>query len=250
MTSNVSPHTTACTGPSNSAFASLMTSSRDVHGGMCVSSSSATPACGRGPTGLGARQMQLGRPRRRMRPRRLAQEHVGAAGQIDQRVAVAGVAAVDQRRAGRIGDPHPVGLGRMAHQPRHHRKRTDLHRLVVDPVPDVEDVGEVVDLPALGRRRRAQPRPRVRRAVHHAALVGRRRVVAPPHEQAGQVEAVVGMQVREQHVHRVGIGVTLQRAEHSAPEIDDQRRRVGGGKQGSQKLANQARQHCRSNRVR
>src|SRR5206468_10581539 len=34
VTSNASLHTTACTGPSNSAFASLMTSSRDVHGGM------------------------------------------------------------------------------------------------------------------------------------------------------------------------------------------------------------------------
>src|ERR1700737_5653584 len=43
-TSNVSLHTTACTGPSNSAFASLMTSSRDVHGGMWVRSSSETPA--------------------------------------------------------------------------------------------------------------------------------------------------------------------------------------------------------------
>jgi len=39
-----SPHTTACTGPSNSAFASLITSSRTVHGGMCVNSNSPTPA--------------------------------------------------------------------------------------------------------------------------------------------------------------------------------------------------------------
>jgi hypothetical protein len=41
----VSPHTTACTGPSNSALASLITSSREVHGGMCVNNSSRTPAC-------------------------------------------------------------------------------------------------------------------------------------------------------------------------------------------------------------
>ena len=40
----VSPGTTACTGPSNAALASLMTSSRDVHGGMCVSANSRTPA--------------------------------------------------------------------------------------------------------------------------------------------------------------------------------------------------------------
>ncbi|CNJ13707.1 Uncharacterised protein [Mycobacterium tuberculosis] len=43
--SNVSPDTTACTGPSNSALASVMTSSRDVQGGMCVNSNSRTPAC-------------------------------------------------------------------------------------------------------------------------------------------------------------------------------------------------------------
>ena len=60
---------------------------------------------------------------------------------------------------------------------------------------------------------------------------GRRRVVAPPHEQAGQVQTVVGVQVREQHMDRVGVGVTLQRAKHSTPEIDDQRRSVRGGKQ-------------------
>ena len=87
-------------------------------------------------------------------------------------------------------------------------------------MPDVEDVGEVVDLAALGRRRRAQPRPGVRRAVHHAALLGRRRVVAPPHEQAGQIEAVVGVQMRQQHVHRVGVGVALQRAEHTTTEVE------------------------------
>ncbi len=60
---------------------------------------------------------------------------------------------------------------------------------------------------------------------------GGRRVIAPPHEQAGQVQAVVGMQMREQHMHRVGVGMALQRAEHSAAEVDDQRRRVGRGQQ-------------------
>ena len=35
------------------------------------------------------------------------------------------------------------------------------------------------------------------------------------------------MQMRQQHMHRVGVGVALQCAEHSATEIEDQRRRVG-----------------------
>src|SRR6202012_4342785 len=43
-TLNVSPHTTACTGPPNSALASLITSSREVHGGMWVNNNSPTPA--------------------------------------------------------------------------------------------------------------------------------------------------------------------------------------------------------------
>ena len=64
-----------------------------------------------------------------------------------------------------------------------------------------------------------------------AALPGGRRVIAPPHEQAGQIQAVVGVQMREQDMHGVGVGVALQRAKHSAAEIDDQRRGVRGGEQ-------------------
>jgi hypothetical protein len=56
-------------------------------------------------------------------------------------------------------------------------------------------------------------------------------MVAPPDEQAGKVEAVVGVQVRQQDVHRVGVRMALQRAEYAAAEIDDQRRSVGGGQQ-------------------
>ena len=56
-------------------------------------------------------------------------------------------------------------------------------------------------------------------------------MVAPPDEQAGKIEAVVGMQVRQQYVHRVGVGVALQRTEHAAAEVDDQWRGVGRGQQ-------------------
>ena len=183
-TSNVSPHTTACTGPSNSALASLITSSRDVHGGMWVSNNSPTPAARGDPAGFGAGQMQVGRAIRRVRPGRLAQEDVGAAGQIDHRIAVAGVAAVDERGARRVGDPHAVGLGRVAHQPRRDVDGADRDGLAVHPVPDVEDVGAVVDLAAVRRRRRAEPRPGVARARTAALSLRRRRVIAAPDEQA------------------------------------------------------------------
>ena len=58
-TSNVSSHTTACTGPSNSALASLMTSSRDVHGGMWVKQQFAHAGLRRGAARLGAREVQV-----------------------------------------------------------------------------------------------------------------------------------------------------------------------------------------------
>ena len=52
-------------------------------------------------------------------------------------------------------------------------------------------------------------------------------MVAAPNEKARQIEAMVGVQVRKQDVYRVGIGVALKRAEHTAPEIDDHRRGIG-----------------------
>ena len=171
--------------------------------------------------------------RRIVRPRRLAQEHVGAAGQFDQRIAARRCRRCRPDVApGRVGDPH----ARRTRSDEHTSRGSTVSAPIctdslVDPVADVEDVGEVVDLRALRRRRRAEPRPRVLRAVHQAALWRGRRMVAPPNEQPGQVEAMVGVQVRQQDVHRVGVGVALQRAEHAASEIDDQRQGVGRGQQ-------------------
>ena len=48
-------------------------------------------------------------------------------------------------------------------------------------------------------------------------------------QQAGKIEAVVGVQMRQQDVHRVRIGMALQRTEHASAEIEHQRRRVGRG---------------------
>src|SRR6185295_11213915 len=119
------------------------------------------------------------------------------------------------------GDPHAVGLGGVTDEAGHDVERPDLYGTVVDPVPDVEDVGKVVDLPALGRRRGTQSRPGVGRAVHHAALLRGRRMVSAPYEQAGQIKAVVCVQVRQQNVHGVGVGVPLQGTQHAATEIED-----------------------------
>ena len=125
----------------------------------------------------------------------LADPDERAARKVDERVACPGVAAEDEGGTGRIGDSHPVGLGRVAHQPRLDRQRTDLHGLSVDPMADVEEGAEIVDLRTLRRRRRAEARPCLLRPVHQAALRRRRRMVAPPDEQPGEVETMVGVQV-------------------------------------------------------
>jgi hypothetical protein len=115
----------------------------------------------------------------------------------------------------------------MAHQPRLDRQRADLHALPVDPVPDVENIAEIVDLSTFWRGRRPQACPRLLRSVHQAALRRGRRVVAPPNEEAGKVEAMIGMQVRQQYVHRVRIRMALQRTEYTTAEVNGQRRGFG-----------------------
>lgn len=119
----------------------------------------------------------------------------------------------------------------MAYQPRLDRQLPDLHRLVVHPMADVEDVGEVVDLAAFGRRCRAQPRPGVGGTVDDTAPPSRRRVVAPPHEKPGEIEAVIGMQMRQQHVHGVGVGRGSKGSEHTTTEVEYQRWGVRRGDQ-------------------
>src|SRR6516225_1923576 len=56
-------------------------------------------------------------------------------------------------------------------------------------------------------------------------------MVAAPHEQARQIEAMVGVQMRQQHVDRTGVGVPLQRTQHTATEVDYQRRGIRRPKQ-------------------
>ena len=46
-------------------------------------------------------------------------------------------------------------------------------------------------------------------------------MVPAPYEQAGQIKTVVCVQVRQQHVHGVGVRVTLQGTQHAATEIED-----------------------------
>jgi hypothetical protein len=46
-------------------------------------------------------------------------------------------------------------------------------------------------------------------------------VIAPPHEQARKVKTVVCMQMREEYVHRIRIGIPLQRTQHATTEIEN-----------------------------
>ncbi len=56
-------------------------------------------------------------------------------------------------------------------------------------------------------------------------------MVTTPDEQAGKVEAMVGVKMRQQNMHRVGVCMALQRTKHSAAEIDDKGGRVGCAQQ-------------------
>jgi hypothetical protein len=107
----------------------------------------------------------------------------------------------------------------------------EADRLTVHPLAHVEDVGEVIEIPAQRRGCRGQPRPGVAGAVHDSALSSRFGVVATPDEQPRQIKAMIGVQMGQQDVHLVGVGVALQRPEHAAAEVDDQWRGVGGGQQ-------------------
>ena len=211
-----SPQTTACTGPSNSALASLMTSSRDVHGGMWVNNNSpprpalpsGRPRC---PTGAGAaaapghgsRTPRTGTRRRRW-PVRPANR-------------TPGVPAVDQRRAAGIGDPQTVGLGGVGDQSGQHGQRAEPDGLTVAPVPDVEDVGS-----RRARRPPARTRPpaatRCRWARTGSPGPWRASGDTAATRTARQIQTVVGVQMRQQDVHLVGIGVALQSAEDTAPK--------------------------------
>ena len=98
--------------------------------------------------GFGAGQVQMRRPVRSVGPRGLAQERVGAVGQLHDRLAHTGVAAVDQGGAVGVGDPQREGLGGVVDQPGQHGQRAQPDRLPVRPHPDVEDVAEVVEFAA------------------------------------------------------------------------------------------------------
>jgi hypothetical protein len=56
-------------------------------------------------------------------------------------------------------------------------------------------------------------------------------MVPAPNEQPGQIKTVVGMKVGEKNVNRVGVGMALQRSEHSTAEVDRKRRGVWCGQE-------------------
>ena len=56
-------------------------------------------------------------------------------------------------------------------------------------------------------------------------------MVAPPDEQTGKVQTVIGVEVGQQHAHGTGIGMPLKCTKHAAAEVDDQWRRIRRGDQ-------------------
>ena len=83
-----------------------------THAGMWVSSSRPTPAAAACSPASPAGEVQPGRQVRARRVGRLGEQHVGAPGQLDDALARAGVAGVDQRPAAG-GQPDGVALHRV-----------------------------------------------------------------------------------------------------------------------------------------
>lgn len=95
---------------------------------------------------------------------------------------------------------------------------TEAERSAVAQGSYVEGVGDVVDLSChLGRGDTETLRGAGRTVDGYPTGGGVRRVAAP-HEEAGNVEAVVGVEMRQEHGHLAGIGVALQAPSTPGPK--------------------------------
>lgn len=178
-----SPATTACTGPSNSALASAITSSRDVRRDVGQQQHAARLAIR--PASAPDRCRCVGRSGASVHEAS-HRERVGAVGQLHDRLAHTGVAAVDQGGAVGVGDPQREGLGGVVDQPGQHGQRAQPDRLPVRPHPDVEDAAEVV---------------RVRRPAGDEAASSRVQVSAGPYMMP---RSVAGDEVMRRQTNRPG----------------------------------------------
>jgi hypothetical protein len=169
--------------------------------------------------GLPAGQVDVRGVLRPVGPAGLAQQHVAAARQLDQRVALAGVTGVDQRAAAGL-EAQRVALDRVVGAHRRHRERPD-GELAGGDLAEVVHVEQPVGgrrlegvADALGRACGAVDRQPRRHAVG---------VVAAGVGVGDEVDAVVGVQVAD--VDRVDVQQVdraLQRAERSRAQVDDQ----------------------------
>ena len=173
---------------------------------------------GRGLPHLRTGQVQRRRVVGRADERRLGQQQVGLLRDRVEPRTRAGVAAVGQHP---VTDLHAegVGLDRVVDGVRRHRERPDLDRVLLRTQPVEHELlaharllGQVV-----GPRQtpRCAPRP-----PHRQRLLLAGGVVLAQHVVAGHVDAVVGVQVREEHrVDVEGVDVAVQRSQRAVAEV-------------------------------
>ena len=175
--SYVAPATPARPDPRRPAARRAAPRSGSFHGGRWVRTSRRTPAAVAACPAWRAGEVQVGR---RVvvaagLERGLDEREVGAAAELDQRVARAGVGGVGQHRAV-VLDPHPPGLDRVRHPGDGHGERADLVAARAS-TREVERRGQArVARPARRRCARcaAPPAGHVDRAAGRSGAAGRR----------------------------------------------------------------------------
>ena len=120
------PTRASSTSPSYDDRASVRVCAGSCQGGMCVTTNRSTAARA-AVSCLAARQVKVGRVVVAVDEGRLAEEQVGALGQVDERVRRAGVAGVDERPPV-VLDAHRLRLDGCAPARHRHGERPDLTR--------------------------------------------------------------------------------------------------------------------------
>ena len=155
----------------------------------------------------------------------LAEEQISAASSLNQALAQVGIARVREHGVALAvvaGDTQGVRVLRgVNHTERLHAEGTNLHRLALSP-------GVVLELGAHARLR-VQAVSRRKILVNRGGTVQRNAALGPAaripldrHVQTGQVDAVVGVQVRNQNrVDITQVNMTLEHAEGAVAHVHD-----------------------------
>ena len=151
----------------------------------------------------------------------VGKHEVGAREQRRQGRAGVGVAAVGQHAAGSL-DAEAVRLDRVVDPERRHGERAEGERLLLDERGEDELARHAAVVETVVRERQPLLRPG-RRVDRQGAGQGALRAVLPRHVEPEEVDAVVRVQMGDEHGIEVrGVEVALQGPQRAAAEVEQQ----------------------------